>query len=317
MHAITEFLEIQPVTEYIGRGGAATAIVNNSASMYYNPAGLANTPNFNMSINYINWFDYSDIYYLSAAKDLSEYGNIGISLYRNDLGNQEMSDEFGNYIGTLHSYIDYLSFGYGLKIAKKISLGISSKIIKSKMYFHDFGEGTGNGYSVNIGLQITDIFSNMTISRYYQNIPFSSLPQIHKGKGLSLGACINNIGPELVYTNGAYTEKEKLLKTFRIGAGYNVFQSNLLSLQLSYDYQKEIENTDHLYSYNHHMFGGEITILNFLSIQKGKHNIHGPTDYTHTMFGLAIRYKFLQLNYSQFDFNDRTKMDNFGLSIIF
>jgi len=311
-HAMTGFLEIQPITQYIGRGGAASAIVNGQAAMFYNPAGLANTHNFGITINQINWFSDSDIYYLAVAKNLSNYGNVGIAFFMFNLDEQNKIN-----LGTYQPYIAYFSLGYGFSINRNISVGISSKILTSKMYFYGIGVGSGNGYSVDLGLQVKNILTTLTVDIDFPNLPFSSMSPKTRTKGLSFGASINNLGPEFIYTIDAYTEEEKLLKTIRVGAGYNIIQSNLLSLQLSYDYLKEIKNADHSNSYNYQMFGGEITILNIISLQKGKQVIKGLRNYDYSMFGISIGTECLQFNFSIFDRHFKDTRKNFGFTVLF
>ena len=208
IYAMTGFLEIQPITQYIGRGGAASAIVNGPAAMFYNPAGLANTHNFGVTINQINWLFDSNIYYLAVAKNLSNYGNVGIALFKATLEEHDRTDEYGNYLCTDQPYITYFSLGYGFSINRNISVGISSKVLTSKMYFYGIGVGSGNGYSVDLGLQVRNILTTLTVDIDFPNLPFSSMSPKTRTKGLSFGASINNLGPEFIYTIDAYTEED-------------------------------------------------------------------------------------------------------------
>jgi len=317
INAETGFLLIDPVARYNGFAGAASAIVNDPSAMYFNPAGLSNIGNFGLTVNKTSYFSNIDIYYIAATKNLSKFGSLGIALYMFDLGEQVKIDEYANYLGEYRSYYSYISVGYGKCIYKNISAGFSTKVIKSKKYFPGDGLITGNGFTTDFGIQMTNIISNITIQKHFDNIPFSSLSLKSKPKGFSFGAGIYNIGSEFSYSLKDSTVSFEFIKTIRLGVGYQIIQTNLLAFRMSYDYRLQLKHPEYRHQYYDHTFCGEITLINILTVRYGQYILDKWNQNDQSMFGISVGPEKIQFSYSKNKKPGRRKIEYFGLTVLF
>ncbi len=317
INAETAFLLIDPVARYNGFAGAASAIVNDPSAMYFNPAGLSNIENFGLTVNKATWFNEIDIYYIAAVKNLSKFGSLGIALYMLDLGEQVKIDEYAHYLGEYRPYYSYISVGYGKRIYKNISAGFSTKVIKSKKYFVGEGLVIGNGLSTDFGIQMTNIFSNLTLEKNFNNIPFSSLSLKSKLKGFSFGAGIYNIGSEFSYSLQDSTVSYEFIKTIRLGVGYNIIQSNLIACKTCYDYRLQLKHPRYRHQRFTHMFGGELTLLNILTVRYGKYIADKWSQNDQSMFGISVGPEKIQFSYSKNKNDMKGNFEYFGLTVLF
>ncbi|HPC35969.1 MAG TPA: PorV/PorQ family protein [Candidatus Marinimicrobia bacterium] len=253
------WLLINPETRYASSAGAATAIVNDVASLYYNPAGLANCDELSASANYGTWLGNSEIYYVGAVRNFKHHGGLGTGLYLYNLDARITGDD---YIATDFSYnFIYVSVGYGHNLTRKIALGASAKLIYTNAP-STASDGiqsiNGKGLSGDLGIQINNLLPFLTIGE-------------NKTGGLSLGAAFCNLGPPIKYHNDFTNYKSNLARCLRLGSAWRLLNKDLISATISYDFVKEYYESDSENHLESHLIGGAISLSKRLYVHCGQH----------------------------------------------
>ena len=182
-----QFLKMGIGARATAMGRAFTGISNDATAVYWNPAGISQINNFNMSAMQHFWLLDMNYQNLSAVLP-TEYGSFGVSISNSSSGEIPKYENFER-IGTYKANDMALSFVYAKNIMSSISLGISGKYIQQTI-----DKEVAKGYAVDLGA-------------YYN---------CKKIKGLQLGAAIQNIGPDIKFIE----EGDPLPLTFRAGLGY-------------------------------------------------------------------------------------------------
>jgi long-subunit fatty acid transport protein len=113
----------------LGMGGAYTAIADDASAVHWNPAGLAQVKDAEISLAYDKWFMDTSNQQVIFAVPLGNGAIAGEVVYMN-LGTFERLNESGNNINaSIYPYNILGSMGYGTGIMPGISAGISIKII--------------------------------------------------------------------------------------------------------------------------------------------------------------------------------------------
>jgi long-subunit fatty acid transport protein len=138
----------------LAMGGAYTAVADNADAPYWNPAGLSNVKQNEISIMYIPLSSDADYYYISYARPLWS-GTMGASLIRAGTGTlpQASSEDDLQGITTFgYSSTGYM-LSYGFNVNPNISFGLTAKYLMSDMFQITGGESYG--YSLTPGILMT------------------------------------------------------------------------------------------------------------------------------------------------------------------
>src|SRR3990172_5369825 len=89
--AAAQFLKIGVGARAMGLGGSFTAIANDVSSLYWNPAGITNIPEFSLSVSHTEWFadishDFAGIVYPLSSSDI-----IALNVIALNTGEQEVT----------------------------------------------------------------------------------------------------------------------------------------------------------------------------------------------------------------------------------
>ncbi len=239
-----QFLLITPDTRGKSMGDGGSVFSNGAVSAYYNPALLVSSEEFSGEYNYCQYLpkladdlSINNIYLSSKFSDLAYFG-MGYSRF--SYGEQELTDEAGNSLGTASSY-DYAlgfwaafsfdadnSFGAGFKYIKRhlaeIGAGSKSKSNASTIAF-DFGLLSRNNFPAAT-------WRNDKI--YYPGL--RRLFRVERNKGLVFGVSVANLGKDLAYVDA--DQSDPLPKRLRLGIGYQAIDSEPVGLRLTVDATK-------------------------------------------------------------------------------
>jgi len=151
-----EFLNIGIDARALAMGNTVIAQTNDINSGYWNPAGLANVQNQQISLMHASYFaNIAQYDYMAYAKQINDKTGISVSLIRfgvdNIMNTTQLIDEQGNINYDKISYFstaDYaLNFSLGRKnLWKGFDVGATAKLI----YRHigDFASGFGFGFDI-------------------------------------------------------------------------------------------------------------------------------------------------------------------------
>ncbi len=184
------FLKIGVGARAAALGDAFTVIVDDSTSLYWNPAGLAKMEKRQLSATYNMWFAGINQGYLGMGFPLSRRGVIAGGVNYVDMGDFDGRDEFGNPTGTFTASALNYQLGYANRVREKLTWGISAGLVQDTI-----ADDIKSTYAVNFGL----IFKS--------------------SESLSLGLAVQNIGgqlgsdplPFVAKVGMAYTWKSLLL----------------------------------------------------------------------------------------------------------
>ena len=198
------FLMIWPGARATALSGAFAAIADDATACYYNQAGLAFMEHTAITLQHANWLPglQSDMYYEYAGvvKPFT-FGTLGLNIIYLTTGETEVYNSDGTYQGTYTTFDISVGCNYGVSLSPQFGLGLGWKFIYSYLVadwvFESLPElgisagGTGISYAFDIGM-------------LYK--PFSFL---------SVGAALQNIGPNISYTESNVSDP--LPYTLRLG----------------------------------------------------------------------------------------------------
>ncbi len=284
------FLTLEPSARANGMAGSFTAVSNDAFSMYYNPAGIANSEYGSFGYYRYNWYpDHPDPSYLYTAGTftLPEIGSFGISYTEMYFGENARIDENGNYLGKLESKEWALSLGYARNLSPTTTMGASLKIIVSQLGNVRVGEpedGKDTGFALDLGFLFKNFFPDLCYEHNYLNIPYEKYMNHRTFSGPSIGISLINIGPSMVYLG----YKDPLPQQLRIGLAWNIIDTDILGLIATSDVRKFLikrdeEGPDQFYeawftsweglSFNEIQFsyGAEFSFFYLLSLRFGRY----------------------------------------------
>ncbi len=149
-------------------GDAFTAVVDDSTSLYWNPAGLAKMEKRQLSATYNMWFAGINQGYLGMSFPLSRGGVVAGGVNYVDMGDFDGRDEAGNPTGTFTASALNFHLGYANRVGEKLIWGISAGLVQDTI-----ADDTKSTYAANLGL----IFKSSEL--------------------LSLGLALQNLGGQL------------------------------------------------------------------------------------------------------------------------
>lgn len=246
-----QFLKIGVGARACGMGEAFCAVADDVYTIYYNPAGLIQLTQKQMSFMHNEWLKDLHYEFLAYAKPV-ESGVFGVSLTCLSMGDLKGRDENGNLTGDFGAKDLALQVAYGLMANTDLSIGAGLKFIREKIESEQ-----ASALAIDIGFLYYDpSLENFNLAFVIQNIGTNlrfinkreNLPIIYKAgisykmldEKLILAADLNkpadnncqiNLGTEYLITPDlalrcGYTSKNDLDNGFSFGTGFkfNTFQ---------------------------------------------------------------------------------------------
>ena len=121
------FLLIEPTARAQAMGGAFTAVADDAAALYYNPAGLSQMDYGAFDHGSEDWLPGLahglSFSHTGLAISLRKWGTIGIAKTVLDLGEQTRTGERGEVLGTFASKDEAVALSYGVRLFGRRNLG--------------------------------------------------------------------------------------------------------------------------------------------------------------------------------------------------
>jgi len=194
-----DYLQYGAGARSLAMGGAYVALADEASAPYWNPAGLKQINEHQFLCMYAPFFEKTSLSFFSYVHPLGESGNLAISDVLLHSGGYEEVDAAGKVIGTDESiYKNALIISYANRIHKRISLGLSLKLIFERVMGY-----SGNGQGIDLGI-LYEPLDKLSLGLALQNVlqprvTLRDAPNIYK-INLKAGLALKTLSRRLILT---------------------------------------------------------------------------------------------------------------------
>ncbi len=179
-----------------GLGDTFTAMADNAAAPYYNPAGLGFITSREISISYAAMSFDRQFNHVGFATPLKNQAGFALGVIQSGFEDYDARADNGQTYGETITDNQWAVFlGFALRVNPKLTIGISPKFLYSKVY-----DVSSSSFGVDLGVMY--------------------LPM----KNLTIGVAVKELGQSFKYTrpvgNFDETTEDQLPRTTRAGAAY-------------------------------------------------------------------------------------------------
>jgi len=261
------FLKVGVGPRQIGMAEAATAIAEDVNASYYNPAGLGKMVSQQASFMYNLWIEEIYSQHASYAHPLA-IGTFGLSLNYLSMEKIQGYDADANPLDKISVYDLSVIVSYGRDLSR----------CKIPGMFH-LPKGLYAGLNIKF---LQEKLANEKASAWATDIGTIYDTPL---KGLSLGACLQNLGTEVKFIQEGYP----LPLTLKLGIG---FTKNMMGQPLTLAVDYNVPNDDK----ESFSLGGEYWVRNVLGLRAGYKN--GQALGNGLCLGVGLKISFVELSYA-------------------
>jgi Type IX secretion system protein PorV len=227
------FLLLAPDSRAGGMGESGGGLADNSAAIFWNPAGIAFLSGTEVSITHSNWlpqFNLDLFYdYLTFRKYIDDLdGSVTASVTYMNFGEFVRTDETGLQLGTFNAFDAALTLGYATKLSQDWGFGFNFRIIHSQLSDQPTANEQGSGVATSISFDLAAMWRPEKLV-----LPFIDTDI---GKELSIGVNLSNLGPKIYYIDKA--QADPIPTNFRLGLAYKIVDEEYNSLIYTLDFSK-------------------------------------------------------------------------------
>jgi len=230
--AAVPFLLLAPDSRFSGLGESGSGIADNSAAIFWNPAGIAFLTGTELSITHSNWLPqfnldlfYDFLTYRGYIEDLD--GSVTASITYMNFGEFVRTGEHDpTPLGTFRSFDAALTLGYATKLHPDWGIGLNFRLIHSRLSPQSVGEEEGSGVATSVSFDIAGMWRPDYLNIFGWEIK----------NALSIGANLSNLGPKIYYIDQA--QADPIPTNFRLGIAAQIINDEFNSLVFSLDFSK-------------------------------------------------------------------------------
>ena len=268
-----QFLKIPISARAAAMGGAYTAMAQDAAAIFWNPAGIAKIEANSAHFSYMRWFDMFDVSAASYVHNLGDFGNMGIGVTVFSAEKMEITTEVSpNGTGRFYDAQDLaLSLTYSRSLTDRFSAGISLKYINQRIW-----NETANGLAFDVGTQYQIDFQNLIIAMSMFNFG----PDMRfTGPDLDVRYDFDPLLQNRLLPSTLATEDYALPLSFQFGLAFDIFSSKFITMRGSVD-AVHLNDNDELIN-----LGTELGLYDRLFLRGGYKMTHDDQDYS---FGVGV-----------------------------
>ncbi len=227
------FLLLAPDSRAGGIGESGGGLADNSAAIFWNPAGIAFLTGSEFSFTHSNWlpqfqldlfYDYAT--YRQYMEDLN--GSITASITYMNFGEfVRTSSNSPDPIGTFKSFDAALTLGYATKLSNNWGMGFNFRLIHSRLADKPTEAEQGKGVATSVSFDIAAMYR----PEHFE-VPFIG----DLGNSFSLGFNLSNLGPKIYYIDQA--QADPIPTDLRVGLAARIFQDEYNSLTYTLDFSR-------------------------------------------------------------------------------
>ncbi len=230
--AAVPFLLLAPDSRFSGLGESGSGIADNSAAIFWNPAGIAFLTGTELSITHSNWLPqfnldlfYDYLTYRGYIEDIN--GSVTGSITFMNFGEFVRTGEHDpTPLGTFRSFDAALTLGYATKLDPDWGIGINFRLIHSRLSPKPVGEEEGSGVATSVSFDIAGMWRPEHLDIFGLNLDNS----------LSIGINLSNLGPKIYYIDQA--QADPIPTNFRLGIAAQLINDEFNSLVFTLDFSK-------------------------------------------------------------------------------
>ena len=189
-----QFLSVAPDARAMGMGTAYSALAEGAHALYWNPAGLAHTPTYNLAIDRVDWFLDAAHYAVGYGMSLGNFGQLGAHFYMAQMGEFQETrvDQLGfvdrggatvynpgltGNTFSLNSWV--LGITYARNFTDQFAAGLTAKMAREDLwvasgeaFLFDFGMSYQTGYrSLRVGASVQNFGAPVTFAEEAYPVP--------------------------------------------------------------------------------------------------------------------------------------------------
>ncbi len=238
--AAVPFLMVAPDSRAGAMGESGAGLADNSAAIFWNPAGIAFLKGSEVSITHSNWLPqfHLDLFYdyLTYRQYVPEIsGSVTSSITFMNYGEfVRTGPDSPTPIGTFRSFDAAFTVGYATQLGTDWGVGINGRVIYSRLSDQPTAQEQGRGVATSVSFDVGGMWRPGKLV----------LPLIGSdlGGNISIGANLSNMGPKMYYIDRA--QADPIPTNFRLGFAYQVFSDKYNSLIYTLDFNKLLVSKD-------------------------------------------------------------------------
>jgi hypothetical protein len=238
--AAVPFLLLAPDSRAGGMGESGAGLADNSAAIFWNPAGIAFLTGTEVSITHSNWLPqfnldlfYDYLTYRGYVESLN--GSITASITYMNFGEFiHTGEDSPTPLGTFRSFDAALTLGYATKLGTDWGLGFNFRLIHSRLAPKDIGVGTeeGEGVATSVSFDIAGMWRPSSLNIFGAEF----------GNRFSIGMNLSNLGPKIYYIDQA--QADPIPTNLRLGFAFQIVNDEFNSLIYTLDFSKLLVSRD-------------------------------------------------------------------------
>lgn len=231
--AAVPFLLLAPDSRAAGIGESGGGLADNSAAIFWNPAGIAFLTGSEVSLTHSKWlpqFNLDLFYdYLTYRQYIEELdGSVTASITYMNYGEFiRTSSQSPEEIGRFRSFDAAFTLGYTTKLHPDWGIGLNFRLIHSRLSDKPTENEKGEGIATTVSFDIAGMWRPSEL-----DLPFIG----DFGNQLSIGFNLSNLGPKISYIDQA--QADPIPTNFRLGIAFRLFQDEYNSLTYTLDFSK-------------------------------------------------------------------------------
>ncbi|MEJ2194644.1 MAG: type IX secretion system outer membrane channel protein PorV [Ignavibacteriaceae bacterium] len=232
--AAVPFLLLAPDSRAGGMGESGAGLADNSAAIFWNPAGIAFLTGTEVSITHSNWLPqfnldlfYDYLTYRQYFEELS--GSVTASITYMNFGEFIFTGEDSpDPLGTFRSFDAALTLGYATKLGTDWGFGFNFRLIHSRLAPSNIGVGQeqGEGVATSVSFDLGAMWRPEKLDIFGAEF----------GNRFSIGANLSNLGPKIYYIDQA--QADPIPTNLRLGFAVQIVSDEFNSLLYTLDFSK-------------------------------------------------------------------------------
>ncbi|MCX8011008.1 MAG: PorV/PorQ family protein [Ignavibacteria bacterium] len=237
--AAVPFLLLAPDSRAGGMGESGAGLADNSAAIFWNPAGIGFLDGTELSITHSNWLPqfHLDLFYdyLTFRHYIPAIGgSITASITYMNYGEFVWTGETDpTPLGTFRSFDAALTVGYATKLSQSFAVGGNFRVIHSRLADKPVGLQKEKGIATTVSFDLAAMWRPVSLP-----IPLLG----NAGGKFSVGANLSNLGPKIYYINQA--QADPIPTNFRLGFAFRLLDIDYNSITMTADFSKLLVKRD-------------------------------------------------------------------------